>query len=98
MADLTAGGPTFDQELLWLGDEPEAVRAKDAALIRAIASEFALGFDTLATIGPAVTVFGSARTPPEHPYYLLIREVAAALGRAGYAVITGAGGWSVGLS
>jgi uncharacterized protein (TIGR00730 family) len=91
-AEPSAGEPTFDQELLlWLGDEPEAVRAKDAALIRAIASEFALGFDALATIGPAVTVFGSARTPPEHPNYLLIREIAAALGHAGYAVITGGG-------
>jgi uncharacterized protein (TIGR00730 family) len=45
----------------------------------------------LAGIGPAVTVFGSARTPPDHPHYRLIREVGAALGRAGFAVITGGG-------
>jgi uncharacterized protein (TIGR00730 family) len=88
-----ADEPTFDQALLlWLGDEPESVRARDAALIRAIASEFALGFNRLAQIGPAVTVFGSARTLPAHPHYRLIREVAGALGRAGYAVITGGGG------
>jgi hypothetical protein len=85
--------PTFDEELfLWLGDEPADVRAADAGRIREIASEFAMGFGKLADIGPAVTVFGSARTPPEHPSYELVRGIAAALGRAGYAVITGGGG------
>ena len=85
--------PTFDQELLlWLGDEPQPVRAADAERLRDIAAEFALGFDRLARIGPAVTVFGSARTPPEHPHYALIRTVAAELGRAGFAIITGGGG------
>ena len=85
--------PTFDEELFqWLGDEPPSERERDAGRIRDIAAEFAVGFDRLATIGPAVTVFGSARTPPEHPHYRLVREIAAALGRAGYAVITGGGG------
>jgi uncharacterized protein (TIGR00730 family) len=85
--------PTFDEELLgWLGDESAPVRAADAALVREIAAEFAMGFDRLGAIGPAVTVFGSARTPPEHPHYALMREVGAALGRAGFAVITGGGG------
>lgn len=51
-----------------------------------------MGFDALANIGPAVTVFGSARTPESHPHYALTRTVAAALGRAGYAIITGGGG------
>jgi uncharacterized protein (TIGR00730 family) len=88
-----SGEPTFDQELLrWLGDEPPEVRAIDAGRIREIAAEFAAGFDRLAELGPAVTVFGSARTPPDHPRYGLMREVGAALGRAGYAVITGGGG------
>lgn len=84
--------PTFDEELLsWLGDEPENVRAADAERVRDIASEFARGFDALAALGPSVTVFGSARTPREHPDYELVREVAACLGGAGYAVITGGG-------
>ena len=88
----TAREPTVDQEmLLWLGNEPLAVRAADADRIRDIATEFALGFDRLAQIGPAVTVFGSARIAEGHPHYRLIREVSAALGRAGYAVITGGG-------
>ncbi len=84
---------SFDQELfLWLGDEPESFRAQDAQRIHRIAAEFAMGFDALADIGPAVTVFGSARTPAEHPYYKLVRRISAALGRAGYAIITGGGG------
>ena len=52
---------------------------------------FARGFDSLAQVERAVTVFGSARTPREHPDYALVREVGACLGRAGYAVITGGG-------
>jgi uncharacterized protein (TIGR00730 family) len=83
---------TLDEELLlWLEHEPPAVRAADAARIGDIAAEFARGFDALADVGRAVTVFGSARTPPEHPHYALAREVGACLGRAGYAVITGGG-------
>ncbi|MGB0098272.1 MAG: TIGR00730 family Rossman fold protein [Solirubrobacteraceae bacterium] len=83
---------TFDEELLlWLGDELPEVRVADAARIREIATEFAVGFDALATVGPAVSVFGSARTAPEHRHYLLMREVGAEHGRAGYAVITGGG-------
>ncbi len=83
---------TFDEELLlWLGDEPRAVRDADAGRIRDIANEFARGFDSLAGVGPAVTVFGSARTPVGHPHYALVREVGACLGRAGYAIITGGG-------
>jgi uncharacterized protein (TIGR00730 family) len=91
-AERAAAGVTFDEELLsWLGDEPEDVRVADARRIREIALEFARGFDALAGLGPAVTVFGSARTPREHPDYHLVREVGACLGRGGYAVITGGG-------
>ncbi len=83
---------TFDQELLsWLGNESPEKREHDAELLRTIAQEFAMGFDALANIGPAVTIFGSARTSPEHPTYQLVRAVATALGQAGYAIITGGG-------
>jgi uncharacterized protein (TIGR00730 family) len=89
----STGTPTFDEELLqWLGDEPPAVRAADADRVREIAEELARGFNALAGIGPAVTIFGSARTPADHPHYALVREVAAAVGASGYAVITGGGG------
>jgi uncharacterized protein (TIGR00730 family) len=90
--EQTTDAPTFDEELLlWLGDEPPGVRAADAERVRDLAAEFAMGFDALAGIGCAVTVFGSARTPPQHPNYAVAREVGAALGHAGYAVITGGG-------
>jgi len=83
---------TFDEELLlWLGDETPAIGAADAERVHEIAAEFARGFDALSRVGRAVTVFGSARTPREHPDYSLVREVGACLGRAGYAVITGGG-------
>jgi uncharacterized protein (TIGR00730 family) len=84
--------PAFDEELLtWLGDEPPDVRAADAERVREIAAEFAMGFDALSGVRRAVTMFGSARTPSDHPHYALVREVAATLGRAGYAIITGGG-------
>jgi uncharacterized protein (TIGR00730 family) len=83
---------TLDEELLlWLGDEAPEVRAADAMRVRDIASEFAAGFSALASVGPAVTVFGSARTPPEHPTYELTRRLGYCLGQSGYAVITGGG-------
>jgi uncharacterized protein (TIGR00730 family) len=85
--------PTFDEELLvWLGDEPPAVRAADGERVHDIAVELARGFDELARVGRAVTVFGSARTPRGHPHYELVRAAAAALGAAGYAIVTGGGG------
>jgi hypothetical protein len=84
--------PAFDQELLlWLGDESPSVRAADAERVHDIAAEFAKGFAALSSVTRAVTMFGSARTAPDHPDYARVREVAAALGRAGYAIITGGG-------
>jgi uncharacterized protein (TIGR00730 family) len=63
-------------------DEERAARIHDEALA---------GFRALAGIGPAVSVFGSARTADDHPDYALARDVAARLGQAGFAVITGGG-------
>ncbi|HEY1419946.1 MAG TPA: TIGR00730 family Rossman fold protein [Candidatus Dormibacteraeota bacterium] len=56
-----------------------------------ILSEFVEGFDALADVGPAVTVFGSARSKPEDPYYKAGMKLGAALARKGFAVITGGG-------
>ena len=56
-----------------------------------ILSEFVEGFDTLADLPPAVSVFGSARSRPESPECQLAEELGGALARAGYAVITGGG-------
>ncbi len=89
---MTEDPPTFDEELLlWLGNEPAAVRAADSERLHAIAAEFARGFDALAELQRAVTVFGSAQTRPDHPDYALVRSVTACLGKAGYAIITGGG-------
>lgn len=83
---------TFDEELFsWLGDEPPFVRAADGLRIHEIAAEFGRGFDALGAVTQAVTVFGSARTPADHRHYALVRDVAARLGRAGYAILTGGG-------
>jgi uncharacterized protein (TIGR00730 family) len=56
-----------------------------------ILSEFVEGFDALNDVGPAVTVFGSARATPDDPYYAAGRQLGAALARRGFAVITGGG-------
>ena len=56
-----------------------------------IASEFLHGFRKLHFVGPCVTVFGSARFPENHPYYVLAREVGMELAKAGFTVMTGAG-------
>jgi uncharacterized protein (TIGR00730 family) len=53
--------------------------------------EFVEGFEELARLGPAVSIFGSARTPPEHPMYQRCVETARLLGEAGFAIITGGG-------
>ncbi|MFC2075513.1 TIGR00730 family Rossman fold protein [candidate division KSB1 bacterium] len=56
-----------------------------------IMSEFVDGFDTLSRLENAVTIFGSARTPTDDPFYAKAEEVARLLAGAGYSVITGAG-------
>jgi hypothetical protein len=56
-----------------------------------ILSEFVEGFDALAAVGPAVSVFGSARTRPNHRYYKMARELGVMLAKQGYAVMTGGG-------
>lgn len=56
-----------------------------------IMSEFVDGFDSLSEIGPAVTVFGSARSKPADPEYKRAKEIGYKLAKAGYAVITGGG-------
>jgi uncharacterized protein (TIGR00730 family) len=56
-----------------------------------IQAEFVEGFDAMANVGPAVTIFGSARTKRSEPEYELARTIARRLAEAGYAVITGGG-------
>jgi len=56
-----------------------------------IMAEFVEGFEELASIGPAVTIFGSARIGPQDKYYKLAQQTASLLAKAGFAVITGGG-------
>ena len=56
-----------------------------------IMAEFVEGFEELAQVGKAVSIFGSARTLPEDPYYKKARETSKLLAESGYAIITGAG-------
>jgi len=65
---------------------------KDLWRMFRIMAEFTEGFEELASVGPAVSIFGSARTDPSHPYYELAVETAAAVSKAGFVVITGGGG------
>src|SRR5450756_3143366 len=81
---------TSDQRLLASGNEPDWVHGDPWRVMR-IQSEFVEGFGALAELGPAVSVFGSARTKPEDPNYVMGVAVGKALVAAGYAVITGGG-------
>jgi uncharacterized protein (TIGR00730 family) len=63
----------------------------DAERLRLIEQELRTGFEKLGSCGPAVCVFGSARTPQDAPEYAHARAVARALGQAGMTVITGGG-------
>ena len=54
-------------------------------------SEFVNGYETMARIGPCVSIFGSARTKPDNKYYLLAEKIAYKISKAGYGIITGGG-------
>src|SRR3954466_13485008 len=66
-------------------------KTKDAWRALRILSEFVEGFDTLADLPPAVSVFGSAPSKPDSTEWRLGEDLGGALARAGYAVITGGG-------
>ncbi|HSY15975.1 MAG TPA: TIGR00730 family Rossman fold protein [Jatrophihabitantaceae bacterium] len=83
-------GTTTDQRLLDSSGSSEWVHTDPWRVLR-IQSEFVEGFGLLAELPPAVSVFGSARTPVGSDDYVAGTELGAALARAGYAVITGGG-------
>jgi uncharacterized protein (TIGR00730 family) len=82
---------TLDEELLGAELDSVVSTQSDAARIQRIRAELAEGFRALARVGAAVSIFGSARTPRDHPEYALARETARTLGAAGFAIITGGG-------
>ena len=90
--NTTAGPETEDEKLLSRGpDAPRSDTTTDAWRVLRIMGEFVEGFETLASVGPAVTIFGSARVPAGSEYYLLAERTAALLAEQGFAVITGGG-------
>lgn len=80
--------PTADQALL---DERYQWAQGDPWRVLRIQSEFVEGFDALAELPPAVSIFGSARTKPEDPMYQAGEQLAKRLVEEGFAVITGGG-------
>jgi len=67
------------------------IKASDSWQIFKVMAEFVEGFEKMATIGPCVSIFGSARTEPDHRYYKLAEDIAFQLTQSGYGVITGGG-------
>jgi uncharacterized protein (TIGR00730 family) len=83
--------PTLGEELICAEQPKVASTRTDAQRLALIEKELRLGFEKLAGLGPAVCVFGSARTPRDSPEYERAREIGRAIGEAGHAVITGGG-------
>jgi uncharacterized protein (TIGR00730 family) len=81
---------TEDRKLLEPTERPAFLNTDPWRALRILA-EFVEGFDALATIGPAITVFGSARVSEGDPAYTMAREIGRLLAVEGYAVITGGG-------
>ncbi len=79
--------PTLWDRTAWLESTQQ-----DLWRVFQVMAELVNGFQIMSRIGPAVSVFGSARTKPGTPAYILAEQVACELVRAGYGVITGAGG------
>jgi uncharacterized protein (TIGR00730 family) len=82
---------TRDEEIIAAGSAAVASELTDAQRLELVRSELEMGFEALVGLGPAVTMFGSARTPRDHPEYELARATARAIGGRGFAVITGGG-------
>ncbi len=74
-----------------LKDLATTSKSADTWRVFRIMAEFVEGFEALANIGESVTIFGSARTRPEDPYFKAAEETARLLAKAGFSVITGGG-------
>ena len=83
-------GTTQDEQLLE-SPGPDEFTHTDTWRVFRIMGEFVEGFDELATLTRGVSIFGSARTHSDDPYYKAAEETAAQLARVGFAVITGGG-------
>jgi uncharacterized protein (TIGR00730 family) len=92
---IDAGGPrapaSSDEELLAAELSSVQTTRSDAQRVERMRGELEMGFAAMANVGPAVALFGSARTPRDDASYGLARAIARALGEAGFAIITGGG-------
>jgi len=88
--DHPTPGTTQDEQLLE-SPRADAFTHTDTWRVFRIMGEFVEGFDDLATLTRGVSIFGSARTPPNNDEYRAAQETAALLVRAGFSVITGGG-------
>ena len=79
--------PLADRELMSRAN----YTARESWRMFEIMAEFVEGTERLATIHPAVSIFGSARTQAHHPYYLLTEQIARKLSDSGFSVISGGG-------
>ena len=82
--------PLADQALLEERNSADWAHRDPWRVLR-IPSEFVEGFDALSDLSPAVSIFGSARTKPDHPMYVAAEEIGRRLVDRGFAVITGGG-------
>ena len=88
------GAPTEDERLLVSpasAAHPVDFTSSDPWRVFRIMGEFVEGFDALARVGQAVTIFGSARVKPDDPQYAAAMETARLLAEAGFSIITGGG-------
>jgi uncharacterized protein (TIGR00730 family) len=67
------------------------IKTNDSWALFKIMGEFVNGFEKMSSIGPCVSIFGSARTKPDHKYYKLAESMAKSIVDAGFGVITGGG-------
>ncbi|MGC4154670.1 MAG: TIGR00730 family Rossman fold protein [Propionicimonas sp.] len=88
--DETAEPTTLDEWLLASRGDTKWADADPWRVLR-IQAEFVEGFGTLADLGPAISVFGSARTPRRDPFYKAAVEIGRLLAETGYATVTGGG-------
>ena len=86
----------FDNDDEWINESLKQkswheIRSNDSWVIFKVMAEFVNGYETMARIGPCISIFGSARTKPEDKYYQLADRIAEKITRAGYGIITGGG-------
>ena len=67
------------------------IKTNDSWSLFKIMSEFVNGYEKLSSIGPCISIFGSARTPSNHPNYKLTVEIAKVVSESGYGIISGGG-------